>query len=89
MLVLTRKSGQELVINGQIRVRVLSSRAGSVRLGIEAPKEVAILRGEVNHTGQTLPHDQPDGQITRLCQIPSDALITCDLLSDRVRLGSR
>lgn len=73
MLVLTRKSGQELVINGQIRIRVLSSRAGTVRLGIEAPKDVTVLRGEIDLVGRLLRQDQPEVQaraIKRLCQIP-------------------
>lgn len=73
MLVLTRKSGQELVINDQIRIRVLSSRAGSVRLGIEAPQEVSVLRGEIDLVGRLLSQIQPGGQsrvAKRLAQIP-------------------
>lgn len=73
MLVLTRKSGQELVINDQIRIRVLSSRAGSVRLGIEAPQDVSVLRGEIDLVGRLLSQIQPGGQsrvAKRLAQIP-------------------
>lgn len=62
MLVLTRKSGQELIVAGQIRIRVLGTRAGSVRLGIEAPDDVAILRGELDLVGRLVPQDQPDGE---------------------------
>lgn len=47
MLVLTRKADEELVIDGQIRVRVLSIDGGRVRLGISAPKSVPVTRTEL------------------------------------------
>jgi carbon storage regulator len=47
MLVLTRQLEQEIIIDDRIRVKVLSVSGGQVRLGIEAPPEVTILRREV------------------------------------------
>ena len=47
MLVLTRKSNETIVIDGNIRVRVLEVRGGRVRLGIEAPEDIGIRRGEL------------------------------------------
>lgn len=47
MLVLTRKSQQTIVIDDQIRITVLEVRAGQVRLGIEAPREVPVMREEI------------------------------------------
>lgn len=47
MLVLTRQLNEEIIIGDQIRVKVLSVSGGQVRLGIEAPPEVTILRREV------------------------------------------
>jgi carbon storage regulator len=47
MLVLTRKAGQCIVINGDITVTVLEVRGNQIRLGIEAPKEVPVRREEV------------------------------------------
>lgn len=47
MLVLTRKADEELVIDGQIRVRVLSINGGCVRLGISAPRSVPVIRSEL------------------------------------------
>ncbi len=47
MLVLTRKLNETIVIDGNIRVQVLEVRGGRVRLGIEAPAEVNIRRGEL------------------------------------------
>ncbi len=47
MLVLSRQTDETIVIGGNIRVTVLHSRSGAVRLGIDAPAEVAIHRDEV------------------------------------------
>lgn len=46
MLVLSRRSEEEIVIDGQIRIKVLSNSRGKVRLGITAPEEVQIQRSE-------------------------------------------
>lgn len=47
MLILTRKEGQELLIGDDIVVTVCEIRSDTVRLGIEAPHRMAILRREV------------------------------------------
>ncbi len=48
MLVLSRKVGERFVIDGRIVVTILEGRgADQVRLGIEAPADVSILRAEV------------------------------------------
>ncbi len=47
MLVLSRKQAQSLWINGNVFVTVLEIRGNKVRLGIEAPKDTAVHRGEV------------------------------------------
>jgi len=47
VLVLTRQVEDEIVIGSNIRVRVLSVSGSQVRLGIEAPPEVSILRAEL------------------------------------------
>jgi carbon storage regulator len=48
MLVLTRKPGEKVVIGQGIVVTVLSVDGGRIRLGIEAPDDVPILRGELS-----------------------------------------
>jgi carbon storage regulator len=48
MLVLTRKNGEAIVIDGQIRVTVVAIKGDRVRLGITAPPEVRIDRDEVH-----------------------------------------
>jgi carbon storage regulator len=42
MLLLTRKVGDAIVIDGRIVVKVIDIQGGRVQLGIEAPKEVEI-----------------------------------------------
>ncbi|HUQ70872.1 MAG TPA: carbon storage regulator [Planctomycetaceae bacterium] len=47
MLVLTRKRGEAIEIDGRIEVRVLSIQGNRVRLGIVAPESVNVRRGEL------------------------------------------
>ena len=47
MLVLTRKPSQSFTLSGGITVTVLSMIRNQVKLGIEAPKDVVILRTEL------------------------------------------
>lgn len=47
MLILTRHLGQVIHIGDAITVTVLGIRSGQVRLGIEAPPDVQILREEL------------------------------------------
>lgn len=47
MLVLARKLGQEILIDENITLKVLSVRGGTVRLGIEAPQTVPVERAEL------------------------------------------
>jgi carbon storage regulator len=47
MLILARKAGQSVVINGNIRVTVERIRRQVVRLKVEAPREIRVDREEV------------------------------------------
>ena len=47
MLILSRKPGETLVIDGRIRVKVIRVEGDVVKIGIEAPSEVSIHRQEV------------------------------------------
>jgi carbon storage regulator len=47
VLVLTRRPGESLRLGEDVRVTVLSVAGGQVRLGIEAPASVSVLREEV------------------------------------------
>jgi carbon storage regulator len=48
MLVLSRKVGDTLVIDGNITVQVVKIQGNRISLGIVAPSDVKILRGELN-----------------------------------------
>lgn len=47
MLVLTRKLGETIVIGDNIVVKVVDIHGKQIRLGIEAPTEITIFRGEI------------------------------------------
>lgn len=47
MLVLKRKINEEIIINSDIKIKILSVTDSQVKVGIEAPTEIEIFRGEV------------------------------------------
>jgi carbon storage regulator len=47
MLVLSRKLGERIVINGNIVVTVVKIDRNQVRLGVEAPPEIPVFREEI------------------------------------------
>ena len=47
MLVLTRKLQEKITIAGNITVTVLRVKGQTVRIGIEAPRDVRVVRGEL------------------------------------------
>lgn len=48
MLILSRKKEESIVIGDQIEIQVLKIKGNVVRLGIKAPAEVKVLRGELS-----------------------------------------
>ncbi len=47
MLVIGRRPGQYVVINDNIIVKVVKSDEGDLRLAIDAPRDIKIIRGEL------------------------------------------
>jgi carbon storage regulator len=47
MLVLSRKPGEKVIISGGITITVVKVQGNQVRVGIEAPEQTLILRGEL------------------------------------------
>lgn len=58
MLCLTRRFGESIVIGDGITVTVISTREGQVRLGIDAPADVAVDRAEVRTAKLTNPRQE-------------------------------
>jgi carbon storage regulator len=54
MLVLTRKLQQQIKIGDQITVTILKVKGNTVRVGITAPREVRVIRGELPKEGDTV-----------------------------------
>ena len=47
MLILTRRVGESLMIGDNVNVTVLGIKGNQVRIGVNAPKEVAVHREEI------------------------------------------
>ena len=54
MLVLKRKNQEQIIIDQRIEITILGVRGNRVRLGINAPPEVSILRGELERESRTV-----------------------------------
>jgi carbon storage regulator len=58
MLVLSRKAGERILIGENISITVVRIAPGVVRIGVDAPAGVVIVREEIKGQLQTLPQDQ-------------------------------
>jgi len=61
MLILTRRSGESLMVGDNVKLTVLAIKGNQVRIGIDAPKDVPVHREEIyqriqqeNNAGSTL-----------------------------------
>ncbi len=78
MLVLTRKQSEKIRIGDNITITVIRMKGKSVRLGIEAPSSVSVLRGELafdsGHDSADIHCDDPEEAVTA-DQAASDTII--------------
>jgi carbon storage regulator len=61
MLVLSRKRWESIFIGSDVRITVLKVEGNHVRLGIEAPDRVVVLRAELVDSGRVPGSESSDG----------------------------
>lgn len=59
MLVLSRRLGEEIVIDGNIRISVLAIKGSQVRIGVTAPASVPVFRRELVSGELGSPSEEP------------------------------
>src|SRR5215467_12688906 len=64
MLVLTRKYQEKIRIGNNITITVLRTKGKAVRLGIEAPSDVPVIRGELSFEIQSEKTDEPAATVS-------------------------
>ena len=47
MLILTRKKDESIIIDGEIEIKIIEIEEGKVKIGIDAPKDIDIIRKEL------------------------------------------
>lgn len=47
MLILTRREGESLMIGDEVKITVLGVRGNQVRVGVDAPRDIAVHRQEI------------------------------------------
>ncbi len=70
MLVLTRKHNETLHIGNDIVIKIVRVRGDAVRIGIEAPKDVKVMRSELIGTS------------SKYSQVPNPATVSSDSAED-------
>lgn len=59
MLILTRRVGETLMIGDEVTVTVLGVKGNQIRLGVNAPKDVAVHREEIYNRIQGEDKEKP------------------------------
>jgi carbon storage regulator len=67
MLVLTRRIGEEIIIDGDVRITVVNVNREQVRIGITAPPSVRVDRLEIHQRRAN--HDIPNGRDEKIAEV--------------------
>jgi len=87
MLVLTRKTNEEIIIGDDIKITLVRVRGNSVRIGIDAPRDVRIVRGELDTKPALGPANRSDksAALDPLARPARSAAATPEQAEDRSR----
>ncbi len=78
MLVIRRRAGESLMIGDNVEVEILEIESSQVKIGIRAPREVAVLRKEIhltaeqNRSASELPREALEKLLRNLKVKPAD-----------------
>lgn len=81
MLVLTRKTNEEIIIGDNIRITIVEVAPGRVKIGVDAPKSVRVDRAEVHEKKQQEAAAAPPPAVTPLVVSPLANRLTEQLAS--------
>ena len=68
MLILTRKFGESITIGEDIKITILDSKGKYIRVGIEAPRNIAVYRQEINDLIKE--NNKPQGNNFHSIEVP-------------------
>ena len=66
MLILTRKRSETIQIGDNVTIKVIRTGKGSVKLGITAPEDVRVLRGELSPEETTQPEKREGNRLIEM-----------------------
>ncbi len=49
MLILTRRAGETIMVGDEVTVTIIGIKANQVRIGVDAPRQIAVHREEIYH----------------------------------------
>ena len=61
MLVLTRRIGETIHVGSNVEIKFLSISGNHAKVGIQAPRTIEILRGELSSSTVSVPKNDPTG----------------------------
>jgi carbon storage regulator CsrA len=80
MLVLTRKASQQIQVGENIVITILNVKGNSVRIGIEAPRDVRVMRGELE--------PKTDGRPAPETEVTAEMAVVPQRVENRLRSAS-
>jgi carbon storage regulator CsrA len=64
MLVLSRKSGESIIIDGHTRIKLLAIHGKYVSLGIDAPERISVIRDELLNADRDIGRGSPERRLS-------------------------